>query len=276
MPIPDQTALVKKIKDELIAKGQTFTTNCDAFQITGRVAWALRDQSAMLIVKTPGQNGCTWTNGVRYSHDAIAFSDGWVDCLGSAGPPLNTNQPSWQWHSNLITAPLAAPFTLEAPPVNEAHKYIGGDNDTGICDQCGRPRTDPVHEIHPPTVRHAYDGGGQDTGLCDICHMPKDDPIHTVLDGSSDALARTVAALEAKVQALEAASVPSHAMVQRVAALEAKVHALEAASIQYGLSIALRTDNGHVICAEGGGGNEVNATRKTIGKWETFLVEKPR
>ena len=68
---------------------------------------------------------------------------------------------------------------------------------------------------------------------------------------------------------------PSDALVQRVAALEAKVQALEAASIQYGLSIALRTANGHVICAEGGGGNEVNATRETIGKWETFLVEKP-
>ena len=132
MPIPDQTALVKKIKDELIAKGQTFTTNCDAFQITGRVAWALRGQSAMLIVKTPGQNGCTWTNGVRYSHDAIAFSDGWVDCLEGAGPPLNTNQPSWQWHPNVQTGPLAAPFTLEALPLPEAHKYIGGGNDTGI------------------------------------------------------------------------------------------------------------------------------------------------
>jgi hypothetical protein len=76
------------------------------------------------------------------------------------------------------------------------------------------------------------------------------------------------------VRALEA-SIHSDALAQRVAALEAELQALEAASIKYGLSIALRTDNGHVICAEGGGGNDVNATREIIGRWETFLVEKP-
>lgn len=229
MPVQNQTALVKRIKDELIAKGQTFTTNCDAFAITGRVAWALRDQGARLIVKTPGQNGCTWTNGVRYSHDAIAFSDGWVDCLESAGPPLNTNGPTWGWTAVPPTGPLAEPFNLEHQvpdvhtPVSDVHTYVGGDNDTGICDECGRPRTDPVHAI-----------------------------------GHSDTLAQNVLALEAKVRALEA-----------------QVQALEAASLKYGRSIALRTGNGHLICAEGGGGNEVNATREIIGPWETFLVEKP-
>ena len=163
MPIQNQTALVKRIKDELIAKGQTFKTNCDAFEITGRVAWALRDQGARLIVKTPGQNGCTWTNGVRYSHDAIAFSDGWVDCLESAGPPLNTNGPTWGWTAVPPTGPLAEPFNLEHPvpdvhtPVPDVHTYVGGDNDTGICDECGRPRTDPVHAIPIPirSFRHA-------------------------------------------------------------------------------------------------------------------------
>ena len=244
MPIQNQTALVKRIKDELIAKGQTFKTNCDAFEITGRVAWALRDQGARLIVKTPGQNGCTWTNGVRYSHDAIAFSDGWVDCLESAGPPLNTNGPTWGWTAVPPTGPLAEPFNLEHP-VPDVHTYVGGDNDTGICDECGRPRTDPVHA--------------------------KDDSIHV---GHSDTLAQKVLALEAKVRALEA-STHSDALAQRVVALEAQVQALEAASIKYGRSIALRTGNGHLICAEGGGGAEVNATREIIGSWETFLVEKP-
>jgi hypothetical protein len=244
MPIQDQTVLVKRIKDELIAKGKTFNTNCDAFEITGRVAWALRDQGARLIVKTPGQNGCTWTNGVRYSHDAIAFSDGWVDCLVSAGPPLNTNGPSWSWTAGPSTGPLAEPFDLDPTPLS-VHEYVGGDNDTGICDRCGRPRADPVHA--------------------------KDDPIHA---GHSDTLAQKIVALEAKVRALEA-SIHSDALAQRIAALEAEVHALEAVSIKYGLSIALRTNNGHLLCAEGGGGNEVNATREIIGGWETFLVEKP-
>jgi len=76
------------------------------------------------------------------------------------------------------------------------------------------------------------------------------------------------------VRALEA-STHSDALAQRVVALEAQVQALEAAAIKYGRSIALRTGNGHLICAEGGGGKEVNATREIIGSWETFLVEKP-
>ena len=252
MPISDQTALVKRIKDELIAKGQTFASNCDAFQITGRVAWALRTQGAQLIVKTPGQNGCTWTNGVRYSHDAIAFSDGWVDCLEGAGPSLNTNKPSWQWHAAPTTGPLAAPFNFDGPDVPETHRYVGGGSDTGICDQCGRPRTDPVHAVLQSTVAHEYDGGEHDTGVCDICQKPKDDPIHTKGQGSSDALA------------------------PRLAALEARVRALEAAAVQYGGPIALRTADGHVICAEGGGGREINATRNVIGSWESFVVVKPQ
>lgn len=37
--------------------------------------------------------------------------------------------------------------------------------------------------------------------------------------------------------------------------------------------IAFKTANGHYICAEGGGGGEVNATRTAIGGWETFHVD---
>lgn len=113
----DQTALVARIKADLVARGQTFTTNCDSFQITARVAWELWSQGAKLILKRPEQNGCTWA-GVRYSHDAIAFSDGWADLLASAGPPANENRPSWQWHAG-ETFPadqLAYPFKMDAAP----------------------------------------------------------------------------------------------------------------------------------------------------------------
>jgi hypothetical protein len=30
-----------------------------------------------------------------------------------------------------------------------------------------------------------------------------------------------------------------------------------------------------VICAEGGGGSGINASRTDAGPWETFIVEKP-
>lgn len=118
MATPNSKALVEQIKDALVAKGQTFTTNCDAFQITARVAWALRSQGAQLFVKTPAQNGCVW-NGVKYGLDTIAFPDGWVDILSSAGPPANTNGPQWDWHPGAPTGVLAPPFDLDAgtPPV---------------------------------------------------------------------------------------------------------------------------------------------------------------
>ncbi len=47
-----------------------------------------------------------------------------------------------------------------------------------------------------------------------------------------------------------------------------------AGEILDGQNIALKTfDNQHYVCAEGGGGGEVNATRLAIGPWETFTVD---
>jgi hypothetical protein len=60
-----------------------------------------------------------------------------------------------------------------------------------------------------------------------------------------------------------------------VAELKAAVAELKATSLRYGSGLALRTDNGHLVCAEGGGGGEVNATRTRAGGWETFTTEKP-
>lgn len=112
MPVGNQTALVERIKAELVAKGKTFATNEDAFEITARVAWALRDQGAKLIPKNPGQNGATW-GGRRFSHDALVFPDGWVDLLASAGPPANENRPVWQWTDGVSSGGVE-PFDLDA------------------------------------------------------------------------------------------------------------------------------------------------------------------
>jgi hypothetical protein len=36
----------------------------------------------------------------------------------------------------------------------------------------------------------------------------------------------------------------------------------------------LRTEAGHVVCAEDGGGGQVHANRTEPGGWETFILEK--
>jgi hypothetical protein len=47
------------------------------------------------------------------------------------------------------------------------------------------------------------------------------------------------------------------------------------AGLHYGSAIGLRTTSGHLVCAEGGGGGEVNATRTGLAAWETFHLERP-
>jgi hypothetical protein len=136
MPISNQTALLAHIKSDLLARGiipPNPTDNRAPFEIISRVAWALRGQGARLIRKGPAQNGYTIPSGPRagerYSHDAISFPDGWVDCLVSAGPPANENRPTWGWTdqprdpNNSNTAEpfdpdaTVAPGPTPAPPV---------------------------------------------------------------------------------------------------------------------------------------------------------------
>ena len=104
MPIPSQVPLLEEIKRDLLARGvipPNPTDNRAPFEIISRLAWALRGQGARLIRKAPAQNGHTIESGPhageRYSHDALSFPDGWVDCLASAGPPANENRPVWGW-----------------------------------------------------------------------------------------------------------------------------------------------------------------------------------
>ena len=122
MGTPNQQGTVAFIKADLITRGiipDPQTSNDHSVQITARVAWATRDQGAWLIRKSAAQNGAWLTirgERVKVSHDAIAYPDGWVDCLVGAGPPQNTNGPTWQWHP---TGPptldtVIAPVDLDA------------------------------------------------------------------------------------------------------------------------------------------------------------------
>lgn len=119
----DRTYLVTEIKAALIGRGVIPVeqqSNCDSFQITCRVAWALREDGARLIRKRPEQNGCTIATGERFSHDSLAFPEGWIDCLGSAGPPANENRPCWNLTGRGDDASLVKPFNLDsdvAPPI---------------------------------------------------------------------------------------------------------------------------------------------------------------
>jgi len=104
VPISSQVPLLEQIKRDLLARGiipPNPTDNRAPFEIVSRLAWALRAQGARLLRKGPAQNGYTIESGPhageRYSHDAISFPDGWVDCLANAGPPANENRPVWGW-----------------------------------------------------------------------------------------------------------------------------------------------------------------------------------
>ncbi len=43
-------------------------------------------------------------------------------------------------------------------------------------------------------------------------------------------------------------------------------------ALMSGQRIALRTENGHFLCAEGGGDGELVANRTAVGPWETFTI----
>lgn len=110
--------IVRRIKEQLEAKGQRWQTNEDAFAITARVAWALWHHGAQLIVKRPEQNGAVY-RGVKYSHDSIAFPGQWIDCLAGAGPPDNRNEPAWNPTGTSMDAQLIGPFDPDAGFVSD-------------------------------------------------------------------------------------------------------------------------------------------------------------
>ena len=89
----DHTPAVTAVKAQLVTAGIDLLGPCGSFQITGRVAYALRTEGYGLIAKTPGQNGCDTAQG-RFAVDALALPDGSAfDILINAE---TENIPSWQ------------------------------------------------------------------------------------------------------------------------------------------------------------------------------------
>lgn len=91
----DQSGEVAKVKNYLVSKGIDLTGDCGAFEITKRVAWALKDATTVpgIPVAKVGliSKGGTSCNG--FSADKIAYPDkSVVDILGDSG---GANNPQW-------------------------------------------------------------------------------------------------------------------------------------------------------------------------------------
>jgi hypothetical protein len=81
---------VEQVKADLVARGVDLSGPCGAFQITRRVAWALRDSGAGLLEKRSGNN-CE-----GYATDVICYPDGSTfDILEDGG---GINKPRWAQH----------------------------------------------------------------------------------------------------------------------------------------------------------------------------------
>jgi len=123
----DRTAVVAAVKADLVARGIDISGPCGAFQITGRVAWLLRDEGWGLLHKNPGNNGCS-TNGDRYAVDFLVHnpSGQGVDMLINAE---TENIPAWQLFplpENPDLTLWRAPFSLDPdpPPAPQGLRFV--------------------------------------------------------------------------------------------------------------------------------------------------------
>jgi hypothetical protein len=107
--------VVTDVKADLVRRGISLAGPCGAFQITGRVAWQLRDRGLGLVGKNPAQNGCT-IDGQRYSVDAVVDRGGNVfDILINSE---TDNAPAWQFVGVDTNHTWRAPVNLDPAPVD--------------------------------------------------------------------------------------------------------------------------------------------------------------
>lgn len=171
---------------------------CPAFvRIVGELHHSQNHRDVGLSVKRSGSN---W-NG--YATDIIALKPtdtagvvvagnfALVDCIVSVGSA--DAKPTWNniGENTDANRPWAEPPAPDGdddngePPTGDTHRYIGGGNDTGICDECGRPKLDAVHRVPEGKIKGHTPWQGEDgKGDCDLCFQPvnadihkKDDPI---------------------------------------------------------------------------------------------------
>lgn len=128
----------------------------------------------------------TWKkNGAVAVADVLSGGDG----IGEGGAHNREPKKAWKVHGDMpgnwkhvVPGDPEFPQVGGTPVPPQTHKYIGGGNDTGTCDECERSRFDPIHNIPQASQPHIYDGGEQDTGLCDICQKPPTDVLHGTVE----------------------------------------------------------------------------------------------
>lgn len=101
--IADKRQLVQCIWDQIRP-----TDHITAFQVTKRVAWALRGEGAGLLIKNGGENIAAW-QGRLFSASRIVYPDGrLVKVITDAGPG-GANGPSWQDNGDYVDRSLYVP-----------------------------------------------------------------------------------------------------------------------------------------------------------------------
>jgi hypothetical protein len=101
--IADRLKLVECIWDHIHP-----TDHITAFEVTKRVAWALRGEGAGLLIKNGGENIAAW-QGYLFSSSRIVYPDGrLVKVIFDAGPG-GANGPSWQDAGDYVDRSLYVP-----------------------------------------------------------------------------------------------------------------------------------------------------------------------
>jgi hypothetical protein len=88
--IPDHQQLVECIWDHIHP-----TDSVTAFEVTKRVAWALRGEGAGDLIKNGGENIVAW-QGYSFSASRIVYPDGHLFKVIFDAGPGGANGPSWQ------------------------------------------------------------------------------------------------------------------------------------------------------------------------------------
>lgn len=100
---PDRLDLVECIWDHIHP-----TDNNSAFEVTKRVAWALRGEGAGLLIKNGGENITAW-RGYLFSSSRIVYPDGHlIKVIYDAGVG-GANGPSWQDAGDFVDRSLYMP-----------------------------------------------------------------------------------------------------------------------------------------------------------------------
>jgi hypothetical protein len=170
----------------------------DLAQQTGTLLYEKKDSNSVAI---PG-------TGTTVSLDVVGrgtMGDNWADVLqdseGQAVPIWNVTAGAAGTYIDVSGIPIPGePGTI--PPVGNTHRYVGGGNDTGTCDQCGQPRVSDIHRVPEGKVPHTPYLGEDGIGDCDLCFKPVSDPIHSGTVPPTGDLEQRVEALEAAMAAI--------------------------------------------------------------------------